>query len=76
MAEGHVVWAVSDDGVVGGTAKKIDNDGHCTLLRDSGGAFTSVHRQNLCLKWQVGAHSGVTAPAARVVGATATPDTG
>ena len=63
VAVGHVVWAVGET-VVGGTVQAIDDDGHCTVAIAGGGMVTSVYRQNICLKWQVGASVRVPAMAA------------
>ena len=63
VAVGHVVWAVGET-VVGGTVQAIDDDGHYTVAIDGGGTMASVCRQNICLKWQVGASVRVPAMAA------------
>ena len=63
VAVGHVVWAVGET-VVGGTVQAIDDDGHYTVAIGGGGMVTSVYRQSICLKWQVGASVRVLAMAA------------
>ena len=60
VAVGHVVWAVGET-VVGGTVQTADDDGHYTVAVDGGGTMASVYRQNICLKWQVGADVRVPA---------------
>ena len=63
VAVGHAVWAVGET-VVGGTVRAIDGDGHYMVAVDGGGVMTPVYRQNICLKWQVGADVRVPAMAA------------
>ena len=53
-----------DGDVVGGTVRAIDNDGHYTVATCGGTAMVGVRRTDLCLKWQVGAVTSETAPAA------------
>jgi len=65
VAVGHAIWAVGDTDVLAGTVRAIDNDGHCTIAVDGGGGtMASVCRQNVCLKWQVGADMRVPDKAA------------
>ena len=64
VTEGHAVWTVGNTDVVGGAVTAIDDDGHYTVAVDGGGTMPSVYRQNVCLKWQVGADMSVPAEAA------------
>ena len=61
---GHLVWVQRGGGVVGGTARAIDNDGHYTVTTHGGTAMVGVRLTDLCLKWQVGAVTSKTAAAA------------